>query len=598
MRFPTSIDRLPGTAEAPVAEKPAPPEDDKEIGIVSQQAPPSDTGTESDVDAVSKDAQAGVRKIEATTKVWSTSHMITAYVLIWVIYFIDAMQQGTSTLLTPYVTSAFYLHSLTATTSVMSSIIGGVSKLTLAKILDVWGRPQGFMICVILLTLGLVMMAACQNVETYAAAQVFYWVGYNGLSYAISVFIADTSALKNRALMFAFVSSPYIATVWISGPISQDVMSAGGIGWRWTFGIFSIVTPIVCSPLYFLFTYNYRKALKAGLVVTEPSGRTTWESIVYYFWQFDVPCLIMISGGFALFLLPFSIESYQTYGWRDPLTICFLIFGGLLLIAAVLYEKYWAPVKFMPWELLTDRTVLGACILAAILFVEYYIWTSYFTSFLQVVLNLNLTQTGYISNIYSIGSCFFSIIVGIAVRWSGRFKWIAMYFGVPLTILAIGLLIQFRSADTHVGYIIMCEIFYAFAGGACVITEQMAVMAAAAHQHQAVVLAVEGMFSSVGGAIGSSIAAGIWTHVFPQQLARNLPAESQADLASIYGVLETQLSYPIGSPTRDAIIVSYVEAQKWMYVSATAITVIGWVAVFFWRDIKVKDFKQVKGNVI
>lgn len=95
----------------------------------------------------------------------------------WVIYFVDTMQQGTTGALKPYVTSTFSLHSLTAATDIMSSLIGGISKLTLAKILDVWGRPQGYAVSILACTLGLVMMAACQNVETYAAAQVFYWVG-------------------------------------------------------------------------------------------------------------------------------------------------------------------------------------------------------------------------------------------------------------------------------------------------------------------------------------------------------------------------------------------------------------------------------------
>jgi hypothetical protein len=88
------------------------------------------------------------------------------------------MQQTVTGSLTPYVTSAFQKHSLTATTSIMSSLIGGIFKLPLAKILDIWGRPQGFALMVFILTLGLIMMAACNNVQTYAAAQVFYWVGY------------------------------------------------------------------------------------------------------------------------------------------------------------------------------------------------------------------------------------------------------------------------------------------------------------------------------------------------------------------------------------------------------------------------------------
>lgn len=88
------------------------------------------------------------------------------------------MQSGMSFALTPYVTSNFSQHSLTATTSIMSNLIGGLIKLPLAKVLDIWGRPQGFALMAVAMTVGLIMMAACENVQTYAAAQVFYWVGY------------------------------------------------------------------------------------------------------------------------------------------------------------------------------------------------------------------------------------------------------------------------------------------------------------------------------------------------------------------------------------------------------------------------------------
>jgi MFS family permease len=88
-------------------------------------------------------------------------------------------------------------HSLTPTVGILSSVIGGVTNLTLAKVLDVFGRPQGFLLCIILATSGLIMMAACNNVEAYAAAQVFYTLGNNGLQYSLSIFVADTSSLRN-----------------------------------------------------------------------------------------------------------------------------------------------------------------------------------------------------------------------------------------------------------------------------------------------------------------------------------------------------------------------------------------------------------------
>jgi len=308
--------------------------------------------------------------------------------------------------------------------------------------------------------------------------------------------------------------------------------------------------------------------------------------------------LFLITAGMAFFLLPFSLYSYQADQWRSPMIIAFIILGVLLLLAFAAYEKYLAPKTFIPYELLMDRTVLGACILSGTLFVSFYIWNAYFASFLQAVNNLSITHTSYILNIYSIGSCFWAIVVGVLIRWTGRFKWLALYFGVPLTILGIGLMAAFRQPDVNIGYIIMCQVFIAVSGGTLVICEQMAAMAATSHQYIAVVLAVEAMFSSVGGAIGLTLAAAIWTGVFPKRLAVYLPPEEQGSLGAIYSSLPKQMSYPVGSETRNAIGRAYGDAQKIMLIAATVIQVLSIVSVAVWRDIKVKDFKQVKGTVM
>lgn len=396
--------------------------------------------------------------------------------------------------------------------------------------------------------------------------------------------------------MFAFASSPYIATTWIGGPLATAFLN--GPGWRWGFGAFAIITPFVTLSLFFVFWSNYQKAKAQGLIETRVSGRTFTQSLKYYAIEFDLFGLLLIVAGLALFLLPFSLYSYQAKGWQSPMIISMIIIGGLLLIAFGVFEKYFAPKTFIPYDLLMDRTVFGACILAGVLFISFYLWNTYFFSFLQVVNNLNITQTSYVMNVYSIGSCFFSLIVGVLVRWTGRFKWLALYFGVPVTILGVGLMIHFRQPDVNIGYVVMCQIFIAFAGGTLVICEQMAAMAATTHQYIAVVLAVEGMFSSIGGAIGATVASAIWTGVFPKKLAEYLPAEELVNLPLIYGDLTVQRSYPMGSPARDAINRAYGDAQKMMCIGATAVLAIAVVSTAVWRDIKVKDFKQVKGTVI
>ncbi|KAF2273654.1 MFS general substrate transporter [Westerdykella ornata] len=592
--------RMPWRATAAQAEVPVVDQeqrDEKADASFDKEANASQPrALDNDSEEFTPNAQDGVKKIEATTTVWSKRDLIIAYILIWLIMFVDSMQQGATGSLTAYVTSDFYQHSLTGYTSTMSSIIGGVLKLPLAKVLDIFGRPQGFMLMVAFMVLGLIMMAACNDVQVYAAAQIFYWVGYNGLSYTLGIFVADTSSLKNRGFMYAYISSPYIATVWIAGPLATAFLN--GPGWRWCFGAFAIITVAITLPLYFLFQLNYKKAVKRGIIVPTKSNRTFMESVKYYAIEFDVGGLFLVMGGLVFFLLPFNLYSYQEGQWKSPLVISFFIIGGLMLIAFALFEKYYAAKTFIPYSLLLDRTVIGACILSAVLFVSWYIWHSYFFSFLQVVNGVSVTEATYILNIYSIGSCFFSFIVGIAIRWTGRFKWIALYFGVPVTILGVGLLIHFRQPDVNIGYIVMTQIFIAFAGGACVITEQIAVMAATDHQYVAVVLALEGMFSSIGGGIGSSIATAVWTGVFPKRLAEYLPPESQGALQDIYAQLTVQMSYAKGTPTRIAIERAYSDAQKYMNIGGTAILILAIPAVMMWRDIKVKDFKQVKGRVI
>lgn len=553
---------------------------------------PDPDGDESIVDA---HAQPGVQNIEAVTVAWTTTALILAYVIIWLTYFVEGMLSGTTAALTPYVTSAFAQHSLTPTVGILSSVIGGVTNLTLAKILDVFGRPQGYLFCVFLATVGLIMMAACNNVEAYAAAQVFYTVGNNGIQYSLSVFVADTSSLRNRGLMQAFASSPNLITCWLAGPISSAYLK--GPGWRWCFGSFTIIIPAITLPLFGLFVYNYYKAKKQGLVPERASQRRSWQSFLYYCREFDAVGLILLSAGVALFLLPFNLYTLQAKGWRSPLTICLLVFGMVLMIVFAVWERFFTPVTFIPYSLLLDRTAFGACILSATLFVSFYCWNSYFSSFLQVVNGLSVTDASYVVQAYTVGSVVCSIAVGLLIHCTGRYKPTCLYFGIPLSILGMGLMINFRRPDGNIGYIVMCQIFISFAAGAIIICDEIAIMAAASHQHIAVVLAVLGMFGNTGGAIGLTVAAAIWQDVLPKKLAEYLPASELPNLPTIYEDITVQLSYEVGSPARIAIQHAYGDAQMLMLIAGTAVWAVGIVAVVMWRDIKVIGIKQTKGHV-
>ncbi|KAL4876135.1 major facilitator superfamily domain-containing protein [Aspergillus karnatakaensis] len=539
--------------------------------------------------------QAGVREVEAIATVWTKTTRIIAYILIWIVYFVMLMQQNVSVSLAPYVTSAFMLHSLTPTVGILSGVIGGVCNLTIAKILDIFGRPHGYALALVITTVGLIMMAATDSVEMYAAAQVFWTVGNNSLLYTVGIFIADTTALHNRALMTGLASSPTIATIWLGGPISDAFLA--GPGWRWCFGFLCIAIPILCLPLFGLLVWNSNKAKKEGVFIIDKSTRTPLQSFLHYAREFDAIGLLLITAGLALFLLPFNLYALQADGWRSPLIICLLVFGVVLLILFALWERFFAPVTFMPFSLLLDRNMVGACLLGITLFISYYCWFAMFTSYLQAVNDLSVTKASYVANAYSVGGAIAAIGVGVVIKATGRYKAVTLYVAIPIYVLFMGLMIHFRTPDKDIGYTIMCLVFMSLSGGIVTSTPQIAAMSSAAHQHIAAVVAVLSMFSSIGGAIGATVAGVIWQDIFPTRLAMYLPAEEMENFLMIYGSIEMQISYPLGSPTRIAIQRAYADAQEMMLTAGTAVWVVAFVGVAIWRNTDVRTVKQVKGNV-
>ncbi|KAF7562597.1 hypothetical protein G7046_g1531 [Stylonectria norvegica] len=548
---------------------------------------------DSDIPEVSSKYQHGVAGIEAMTTVWSKRDMVLAYTIIWLVYFITSTQEVVVRALNPFVTSAFSAHSLTATTGIMASLFGGLSKLPMAKLLDTWGRPQTMTLAMCSWIMGFIMMAACKNVETYAAAQIFSTVGSQGVSYCMTVFIADTSSLLNRPLMLAFATSPFIVTTWIGGPMSDAILD--GPGWRWGFGVWAIVIPVVVLPLTFLFWWNQRKAEKKGLIQPQKVALTPRKVLAWCI-EADLFAIIVLAAGMSLFLLPFSLYSRQAEGWKSPLIICFIVFGAVLIAGFVAWEKWFAPVTFVPYELLADRTVLFAGIMFTFIFFGAAVWGGYFTSMLLLVWNTGVTKATYISNIYRVGSCFSALILAYFMRLTGRFKWVNLYFSIPLMILGVGLMIHFRQPDQGIGYVVMTQIFVAFAGGPIVVAGEMAMMAPSDHQHVAVILAILDLFGSIGSAVGSTVCTAIWTGSFKKNLIKHLPEGTNVE--SIYGSIYSQLAFKPGTPTRRGIALAYGDSQRLMLITSVCLIAVGWACVFVWRDIKVSHIKQVRGNVV
>lgn len=273
-----------------------------------------------------------------------------------------------------------------------------------------------------------------------------------------------------------------------------------------------------------------------------------------------------------------------------------LVVGFVLLFVFIIWETFVAPKPLFSLGFLYNRTVIGACLLDATYQLCYYCWNGYFTSFLQVVNDLTVAEAGYVGNTFDVVSGVLLLIVGVLIRKTGRFKWL-LWIAVPLYIFAQGLMIYFRRPSQSVGYLVMCQIFISIGGSVFIIVEQLAILAAVDHQHVASVLALLNVVGTVGDAIGATISSAIWQNTYPNALRMYLPESAMSNFDRIYGDIDTQLEYTVGSATRVAIQRAYGYAQTRMLAVGTGIMALAFLWTMMIRNIDLKKVPQVKGVV-
>ena len=233
----------------------------------------------------------------------------------------------------------------------------------MAKIANVFGRLEAYAFSIVLYILGYIQQAASDNVETFAAAQIFYSAGFTGQLILQQIFIADTTDLRWRALLSSLPDVPYLVTVWCGPPIAQSLVGRDFVnGWRWGYGLWAIVLPVCFLPLAFSLAVNLRKAHQQGIVPPRPWEGMSFVGALNHVWfELDIMGLLLLAAAIALLLVPLPLGN--TAGWQNPSIIAMLVIGCVCLIAFPLWESSHklAPKPFLSMRMLKNRTVTVGC---------------------------------------------------------------------------------------------------------------------------------------------------------------------------------------------------------------------------------------------
>ncbi|KAH7100188.1 MFS general substrate transporter [Auriculariales sp. MPI-PUGE-AT-0066] len=574
------------------------------------KAAPARAGTPSSVepekDVVSLPVTASGPVKEGHAAVASASRSAALYkvfgrrgVAIWFLYLslalltFTGLAGSTTGSFLAFATSAFGKHSLLSAIDTVVYVFGGIGKPFIAKLADITSRPIAYAISLLFYILGFVIVATSQHVSTVAVGELFYNIGSVGLDFITDVIIADLTPLQWRGFMGSLSSAPFIINAYISGFIVQGL---GEDGWRWAYGIFAIVMPVVMAPGMIVLFWADFKAKRMGIgeesfatsnyaARTVPSERQPWSSIALEFMRkIDAIGLLLLGGSWTLIFLPFSLKSGAKGGYANASLIAMFVVGGILLIAFSLWEWFGTAHPILPRRIL-NRTFVGAVIVDILYLLSGAMRSTYWTSWSYVITDWSLYNWTLFSNTLTVGLCVFGMIAGLLQRYTHRYKVRSTLANSAHTLISIQLILMAGMCIRVIDVALAWTQILTSAGSAfIVVCTRVASQASVPHEDLATAMANLSLWSKLGSASGSAIAGAVWSSHMPRNLSKHLTplGVSAAQILKIFGSIRSAKLEK--AEIRAGVLQAYDDTIQPLYLGALVIAIVMVVPAAFMRN--------------
>lgn len=264
------------------------------------------------------------------------------------------------------------------------------------KLGDLVGRKNLFLVAIALFLIG---SALCGTADTMTQLIIYRFIqglGGGGLMISSQAITGDLIPPRVRGTYMAPMGAMFgIAS--ILGPIIGGWLT-DSVSWRWTFWI-----NLPLGVLAFV---------AIAIVLRLPSHRLTspidWWGLV-----------LMNAGAVAIVLM--ATWGGNQYAWTSPVIIG-LGTAGLICWGLFAYVETRAADPILPWSILTNRTFIVSTAVGMLAMGGMIGVMSYLPTYLQMVYGYSATASGLLLVPITIGMLVSSILSGILVSRTDRYK--------------------------------------------------------------------------------------------------------------------------------------------------------------------------------
>lgn len=475
------------------------------------------------------------------------------------------------------------------TLAVIQSMIIAAGKPVFAKLSDVLGRAAGLAISILCFTIGTVTIAASSSIGALAAGMVFFSCGNTGLSFSLSLLVADLTSPRWRCTISNMLTIHFIINFGIASKLTDALVPNN---WRWGVSMFSIINPCVTGPMVAILAWQQYQSVKQGSVAKYPyQGMGAWTAFKRFLVDVDIAGLFCFTAGFLLLLLPLTIAQEAKKGYGTAYIIAMFVLGAALLLTWPVVEMYSPRPMVRLRRFFTNRDVI---IPGAILFVEQFSVALTMTPAYQwITITRGWTPGEATYFLYTQSLCLviFSIVAGFAATYTGRYRLLTIV-GAGIRIIGLGLMIKYRGSGSSTFQVVMPQVLMGLGGGFMTANMLIVAQAAVSHEELSIVTGFILLVLELGAAIGSAVVGAV------QQTLRSSLHQYMDPVtggnATIVNMVYAQGSlaashYPLGSPVRDAIVHAWTDNIHQLVVAAITLGAVNFLICAALPDHELKD---------
>jgi len=442
-------------------------------------------------------------------------------------------------------------------------LTSAISTPLFGKISDQFGRKKIFQTAIVIFLVGSALCGLAQNMNQLVVFRALQGIGAGGLMALSTTILGDVVSPRQRGKYLGYFGAVF-AFSSVAGPLLGGFFT-DSLSWRWVFyiniplGIIALA--VIAARLHLPVKHNkhnidYVGALLLAASVTPIILATVWGGV--------------------------------TYPWASRTIIGLFVFGGLVQLAFIMWERR-AKEAIIPMHLFKNDIFTVSMILSVLSGIAMFAAILFIPEYQQLVRGYSATKSGLLLLPLVLGMLVALITSGRLITKWGRYR---IFPIVGTLITAFGLFLFSRlTLETSQLQLSIWMLILGLGIGSFMQVMTLAVQNSVPRSELGVATASATFFRSMGSALGGAIFGSILTNRLAyhlQQLLPHVSSQSANFAKNIQTGATSAIINKLPPSISHDIYQAFVLAFRDMFLLAIPVILLAFVVALFLREIPLR----------